>query len=133
MENNQDNQYSKGSIEEKIDVVLDKLRPFLAREGGNIVLDHFDELTGICYVDMIGACAGCILAASDVSDSVEVMLMDEVPEITKVELIAPKENPEAGYQDLLKRLAEEQSATQELDKINAARKAVENNKNTDDK
>jgi Fe-S cluster biogenesis protein NfuA len=88
------------SIEERIDVVLDKLRPFLEREGGNIKLARFDKDTGVCYVDMIGACAACMLAASDVSDSVEVMLMDEIPEITKVELVAPTMDNE--FDNLLK-------------------------------
>jgi len=79
------------TIEEKIDATLEKLRPFLRQEGGDIRLDRFDAETGICYVDMIGACSGCVMASSDVSDSVDIMLMDEIPAIKKVELIAPAE------------------------------------------
>ncbi|MFA6829802.1 MAG: NifU family protein [Bacilli bacterium] len=108
------------TIEERIDEVLEKLRPFLAREGGNIRLEKFDPETGICYVDMIGACAGCSLAASDVSDSVEVMLMDEIPEITKVELIAPSVDDE--FDTLLKQLQKaqaEEEAKEKTEKENA--------------
>ncbi len=107
------------TIEVRIDESLEKIRPFLQREGGDIKLDHFDKETGICYVDMIGACAGCVLAASDVSDSIEVMLMDEIPEIKKVELIAP--TVEQSFDDLIKRLQEEQQASLELDEINKKR------------
>lgn len=106
------------TIEARIDESLEKIRPFLQREGGDIKLDHYDKDTGICYVDMVGACAGCVLAASDVSDSIEVMLMDEVPEIKKVELIAPTITAEESFDDLLRRLQAEQQATLELEKIN---------------
>ncbi len=95
------------TIEERIDECLEKIRPFLQREGGDVELDVFDEETGICYVRMTGACAGCIMAASDVSDSIEVMLMDEIPEIKKVELMETEVDPNQAFDDLLRRLAQE--------------------------
>ncbi len=95
------------TIEERIDECLDKIRPFLQREGGNVELDVFDEDTGICYVRMTGACAGCIMAASDVSDSIEVMLMDEIPEIKKVNLVEEEIDVNQAFDDLLRRLAQE--------------------------
>jgi Fe-S cluster biogenesis protein NfuA len=106
------------TLDEQIESVLEQIRPFLQREGGDIKLDHFDQKTGVCYVDMIGACSGCILAASDVSDSVQVMLMDSIPQITKVELVAPKETTEQGFEDLLRTLQEQQKADIEMQKIN---------------
>lgn len=106
---------NNSEMEERIEEVLDKLRPFLQREGGDIRLEKFDSETGICYVDMIGACAGCIMAASDVSDSVEVMLMDEIPEITKVELIAPTTS-EDSMSMLLQQLAKQQEEEALLEK-----------------
>ena len=75
------------TVESKIESVLDKIRPFLQREGGDIHVDHFDSKTGICYVSMSGACQDCSLASFDVSESIEVLLIDEIPEITKVELV----------------------------------------------
>ncbi len=98
----------------RIEEVLEKIRPFLAREGGDIKLDHFDMETGICYVDMIGACQGCMLAASDVSDSIEIMLMDEIPEITHVQLVNAQ--PEDAYESLLKQLQEAEKAKSEENK-----------------
>ena len=105
----------KKDIEERIDEVLEKIRPFLAREGGNISLDHFDVETGIAYVNMLGACAGCSLASYDVSESVEVMLMDEVEEVKKVELV--QDEVSLGYGDLLSRLQQEELALKELEEI----------------
>lgn len=102
------------TIEQKIEAVLDKIRPFLQREGGDIKLDRYDEKTGICYVDMVGACAGCVMASSDISDSVEVMVLDEVPEVKKVELISP--STEQSFDDLLRRLSEQQMAEEDFKK-----------------
>ena len=104
----------KQDILNRIEEVLDKLRPFLAREGGNIRLDHFDMDTGICYVDMVGACQGCMLAESDVSDSIEIMLMDEIPEITHVQLVTP--DPQDEYDNLIKQLQEAEKAKKEEEK-----------------
>ena len=110
----------------KINDVLDRLRPFLQREGGDIKLNHFDSSTGICYVEMVGACNGCYMAASDVSDSVEVLLMDEIPEIKKVELVQPEA---MSFEDLLKRLQAEEQANRELEEYN---KAHPNNSSSND-
>ncbi len=112
MEDNKENKIEITSSDEekridicnRIEEVLEKIRPFLAREGGDIKLDHYDMETGICYVDMVGACQGCMLAASDVSDSIEIMLMDEISEITHVQLVNAQ--PEDAYENLLKQLQE---------------------------
>ena len=74
------------SLEDRIEYSLNKLRPYLMREGGNITIDHYDYKTGILYVNMVGACKGCALATTDISDSIEVLLMQEIPEITGVRL-----------------------------------------------
>lgn len=103
------------SLEERIDEVLDRLRPFLQREGGDIHLDHFDENDGTAYVDMTGACSGCYLAADDVSDSVEVLLMDEVPEIKRVLLVQPKQ---PTMEEMLAQLKAEEQANRELEEYN---------------
>lgn len=107
------------TITERIEEVLDRLRPFLQREGGNIQLDSFDAENGICYVKMVGACNGCAMAGSDVSDSIAVLLMDEIPEIKDVKLIAPETE---SLQDLLERLRAEEQANKELEEYNKKHK-----------
>ena len=105
----------KQAIEDKIDDVLERLRPFLQREGGNIRLDHYEEETGVCYVDMTGACSGCYMAESDVSDSIEVLLMDEIPEIRKVVLVQPTQ---PSFEDMLAQIKAEEQANKELEEYN---------------
>lgn len=102
-------------IEKKIDDVLERLRPFLVREGGNIHLDHFDSETSVCYVKMTGACNGCYMAESDVSDSVEVLLIDEIPQIKKVVLV---QDEQPSFESMLERLKAEEQAYQELEEYN---------------
>ncbi len=105
----------KARIEANIEEVLERLRPFLQREGGNIEIDHFDDNDGTLYVRRTGACNGCYLATNDVSDSFSVVITEEVPEVKRVELVQPQQD---SFEDLLKRLKEEEQAQQELDEYN---------------
>lgn len=118
-----DTAVAKAEIEAHIEEVLDRLRPFLRREGGNIELDHFDDNDGTLYVRRTGACNGCYLASSDVTDTFEVVILDEVPEVKHVELIQPKQD---SLEDLLQRLKDEEQAQKELDEYN---KTHNNNNN----
>ena len=102
-------------IVKDIDKVLEKIRPYLNSEGGDIEFDHFDESDGTCYVKMVGACNGCAMASSDVSDSVAVLLMDELPQIKDVKLIEPEHE---SFEDLLRRLKEQEQANRELEEYN---------------
>ena len=65
-----------------IEATIDKVRPFLQRDGGDIEFVGFRD--GIVYVTMVGACQGCIMAADDISAGVEIIVMEEVPGVIKV-------------------------------------------------
>lgn len=65
-----------------IKATLDKVRPFLQRDGGDIEYIGFRD--GVVYVAMTGACEGCSLADSDISAGVEIILMEEVPGVIAV-------------------------------------------------
>ena len=71
--------------EEKIIEVLDKIRPYLNQDGGDVKFIKFED--GICYVSLQGACAGCIFSDMTLQNTVEEMLVSEVPEVIKVENI----------------------------------------------
>ena len=70
-----------------VEATIDKIRPFLRRDGGDIELIGFRD--GIVYVTMTGACQGCMMASADISESVEVLIMDEVPGVLGVSLDVP--------------------------------------------
>lgn len=68
-------------IERQIDIVLDKIRPFLQREGGDVELIGFKD--GVVYLRMVGACEGCAYVDQDISSGVEVILTEEIPGVIR--------------------------------------------------
>ena len=74
----------RSTIEEE-EKVINKLRPYLNRDGGDIELIDFKD--GIVYVKMLGACAGCSMLDETLKDGVEQILMEEVPGVLGVQNI----------------------------------------------
>ncbi|MBQ7104379.1 MAG: NifU family protein [Bacilli bacterium] len=70
------------NIEKKINEVLDRIKPYLENDGGNLEYIKFED--GIVYVKLLGACAGCSMIDITLKDGIEAMLMDEVPEVLGV-------------------------------------------------
>ena len=68
---------------QKVDQVLDKVRPFLKSDGGDIEL--YGVKDGVVYVTLTGACDGCAYAGADIAAGVEVIVCEEVPGITMVD------------------------------------------------
>lgn len=69
-------------IKNKIEIVLNKVRPFLNHDGGDIELIDFKD--GTVYVRMIGACEGCALIEDTLQDGVATILKEEVPGVLEV-------------------------------------------------
>ena len=63
---------------------LDKVRPFINRDGGDI--EYVDFIDGIVYVNMKGACADCMMIDSTLSDGIEIILQEEIPGVIGVRL-----------------------------------------------
>lgn len=68
---------------EQINLVIDKIKPYLNSEGGDIEFVKFEN--GIVYVRMMGACLDCMMLDDTLKGGVEAMLMDEVPGVIGVE------------------------------------------------
>ena len=74
-------------MEETIKLIketLDKVRPFINRDGGDI--EFVDFIDGIVYVNMKGACQDCVLIDTTLSDGIEIILQEEVPGVIDVKL-----------------------------------------------
>lgn len=76
---------------------LDKVRPFLQRDGGDVTFDSYEN--GIVYVNIHGACEGCALINNDIEEGIEVILMEEVPGVIAVRLASDK----AAIQEAMKK------------------------------
>ena len=68
--------------EEKIINVIDKLRPFLMNDGGNIEFIKFED--GYVYIKMMGACANCQMLDLTLRDGIEAAIINEVPDVIGV-------------------------------------------------
>ncbi len=68
--------------EEKIIEVIDKLRPFLVSDGGDIEFIKYED--NIVYIKLLGACAGCELIDLTLKDGVEGAIKAEVPSVKEV-------------------------------------------------
>ena len=68
--------------EAKIIEIIDKLRPFLINDGGNIEFVKYEDC--IVYIKMIGACANCQMLDLTLKDGIEAAIINEVPEVKGV-------------------------------------------------
>jgi Fe-S cluster biogenesis protein NfuA len=69
-------------MREKIEAVLNQIRPNLIRDGGNVEL--VDATDGIVKVRLTGACGGCPMASMTLKHGVERVLKERVPEVKEV-------------------------------------------------
>lgn len=69
-------------IEAKILAFIDKIRPFLISDGGNLEFVKFED--GICYIRLLGACAGCSLMDLTLKEGIEQLMIEEIKEIKEV-------------------------------------------------
>ncbi len=75
--------HGKGDImKEKVETVLNKIRPSLIADGGNVEL--VDVTDGIVKLKLTGACSGCPMSAMTLKNVIERMLKAEVTEVKQV-------------------------------------------------
>jgi len=69
-------------INKQVDAMIDKIRPYILRDGGDIEVIKIEE--GIVYVRMFGACEGCFALDVTLKQGVERLLLENVPGIIGV-------------------------------------------------
>ena len=67
------------------DLLDTRIRPAVAQDGGDILFNRFEPETGVLWLHMRGACAGCPSSSATLKAGVENMLRHYVPEVTRVE------------------------------------------------
>ena len=72
----------KMTDEEKIKDILNKLRPFLLSEGGDLSFVKYED--NIVDIKMLGACVGCGLIDYTLKDGIESAIKEEVPDVKEV-------------------------------------------------
>ncbi|MFQ5924866.1 MAG: NifU family protein, partial [Dehalococcoidia bacterium] len=66
-------------MREKIEEVLDRIRPYLEADGGGVELIDVSE--GIVTLRLLGACSGCQMRTVTVQGGIERILKEQVPEV----------------------------------------------------
>ena len=69
-------------MKEQIEVVLNKIRPALIRDGGNVEL--VDVKDGTVEVKLTGACGSCPMSTLTLKMGIEQILKKEIPEVKEV-------------------------------------------------
>ena len=73
----------KNTVREKVVNALNRVRPYLQNDGGDIdLIEITDDLT--VKVKLTGACHGCPYAMQTLKAGVEQAIIQEVPEIKRV-------------------------------------------------
>ena len=71
---------------EKIEKALEKIRPFLLEDGGDVkVMEVTDDL--VVKLELLGACGTCPMSPMTMKAGVEEVIRREIPEIKGVEAV----------------------------------------------
>ncbi|RZN48562.1 NifU family protein [archaeon] len=69
---------------QEVQKVLDRVRPMLQADGGDVELVDVDEETGQVKVRLTGACGGCPMSQLTLKMGIESELKKEIPEVKEV-------------------------------------------------
>lgn len=70
-------------MEAKVKKMLDKIRPMLQADGGDVEFVAIEA--GVVKVRLKGACAGCPMSQMTLKQGIEKLLKKEIPEVKSVE------------------------------------------------
>jgi Fe-S cluster biogenesis protein NfuA len=69
---------------DKLQGIMDLMRPAVQADGGDLVLVRADVETGVVEVQLQGACSSCAVSSATLSGGVERILHDRLPWVTEV-------------------------------------------------
>ncbi|GAB6991569.1 NifU family protein [Paenibacillus pini] len=73
---------AQGTMYDEVSEVLDKLRPFLQRDGGDVELVDVED--GIVKLKLVGACGSCPSSTITLKAGIERALVEEVDGVQDV-------------------------------------------------
>lgn len=74
-------------MRDKIEEVLDEIRPTLQADGGDVEFIDFNADSGIVLVRMKGACGNCPMSLMTLKQGIEARMKARIPEVQAVEQI----------------------------------------------
>tara|TARA_B100000929_G_scaffold13923_1_gene11377 strand:+ start:13005 stop:13307 length:303 start_codon:yes stop_codon:yes gene_type:complete len=73
-----------GDLLQRVEEVVDIIRPAIQADDGDIVLHGVDEATGEVTVELVGACVSCPASDQTLKAGIERIMKDRVPGVTAV-------------------------------------------------
>lgn len=74
-------------LKERVEEALNKVRPSLQADGGDVELVEVDDADGVVKVRLQGSCAGCPMSQMTLKMGIEKVLKQNVPEVSRVESV----------------------------------------------
>jgi Fe-S cluster biogenesis protein NfuA len=74
-------------VKEIKEIIDARVRPAVARDGGDITFHSWDHDAGVVRLNMRGSCAGCPSSTLTLKQGIENMLRHYVPEVNRVEQV----------------------------------------------
>jgi Fe-S cluster biogenesis protein NfuA len=71
-------------VREKVEAVIEVIRPVIQADKGDISLVGVDEATGVVSVELTGACVTCPASTQTLKAGIERIMKDRVPGVTEV-------------------------------------------------
>ena len=70
-------------MREKVEEILNKIRPLLQADGGDVELVDVDD-DGVVKVRLQGACMGCPMSTITLQQGIARILKEQIPEVKEV-------------------------------------------------
>ncbi|HHP50570.1 MAG TPA: NifU family protein [Moorella mulderi] len=74
-------------MQRRVEETLEKIRPVLQEDGGDVELVSVEEDKGLVKVRLTGACGNCPFALMTFKGVIEQILKKEVPEVKEVQAV----------------------------------------------
>ena len=74
-------------MEDKIKKALEKIRPHLQMDGGDVEYVSFDEKSGVLKVKLQGACVGCPMSQMTLQEGIGRVLKNKVKGFKEIESV----------------------------------------------
>lgn len=75
--------HKEEKMREKVEKALDKIRPMLIADGGNVELVEVSE-EGVVKLKLTGTCGCCPMSQMTLKMGIEKLLKEEVPQIKEI-------------------------------------------------
>jgi Fe-S cluster biogenesis protein NfuA len=82
-----------GTLEAQIvELLEERVRPFVQRDGGDIEFDRFEHKGGVLYLRMHGSCSGCPSSSVTLQHGIKNLMDHYIPEVKQIVNVEDEED-----------------------------------------